>query len=589
MSEDFKASSDIKLIQLSNYVRPKIIESRAKEWVLNGENNNFFQYCIDRYNGSPTNESIINVYTQLLYGKGIRVKGQEDLYGDLNEIFNKREQRKCIRDFKLFGMYAMQIVRARGGGVAAIEHIPINKLGMQKADEKGVINNVYYCEDWNDTYRNKPKELPVFNGVLNQPLMIKLVVPYQPGMFYFANPDYLAGLQYAHIEEEISNFSLNHIQNGLSFGYIINFNNGSALSPEQKDEIERRIKLKLTGSPNAGKFIISFNDGKDAEVTIEKLDVNDAHNQWESLREDAKYQILTAHGVTSPLLFGMPSASGFGSNADELNVASKLLQDYQITPKQHFFIDELKGIIELNGLETDLEFIPLRDSYTDKEPQQTEPQPQIVTDDEEVMNEEGENLGLSEHTHDITCEHVDFDALLSKGEIFNTDDWDIIDSRIAEEVTLTENSLNTIFNFATLPKGNALNPSDQDTSLFRIRYAYAGNPSPEREFCRKMMATERIFRAEDLQNAGVVNAGFGIGGSNTYDIFLYKGGANCKHFWQRVVLLRKGNKRISVNEARRLILELEPEDRDEARWEQNDRKVARIPFDMPNRGYFNPR
>lgn len=103
------------------------------------------------------------------------------------------------------------------------------------------------------------------------------------------------------------------------------------------------------------------------------------------------------------------------------------------------------------------------------------------------------------------------------------------------------------------------------------------------------MKTERIWRAEDLQGAGVVNAGFGINGADTYNIFLYKGGPNCKHFWQRVVLLRKGNKRIDVNEARRLILQLEPEDRADAKWEQNDRKVAKLPFDMPNRGYYNPR
>lgn len=586
MDKEFKPTSDIKLIQLSNYVRPVIEESRAKEWVLNGKNNYFFQYIIDRYNGSPTNESIINVYTKLLYGKGIRVTGQSDLYEDLNELFNKREQRKCLNDYQLFGMYAMQVIKSKGGGVASIEHIPINKLGMEKANEEGVIENVYYCEDWNDTFRNKPKKLPVFNGELTEPLMIKIVVPYQAGMFYYANPDYLAGLQYAQIEEEISNFSLNHIMNGLSFGYIINFNNGSALTPEQKDEIERRIKLKLTGSPNAGKFIISFNDGKEAEVTVEKLDVNDAHNQWESLREDAKYQILTAHGVTSPLLFGMPAASGFGSNADELNVASKLLQDYQISPKQEMFIDELKGILELNGLETDLEFIPLRESYTDAEPQPQAPQIEDEVEDDAVMNEEGENLGLNAH---IDCDHVDFETLLSKGEEYDANQWEIVDTRIADEITLTENSLNTIFNFASLPKGNALNPSEQDTSLFRIRYAYAGNPAPERDFCRKLMATDRIWRAEDLQNAGVVNAGFGIGGSNTYDIFLYKGGPNCKHFWQRVVLLRKGNKRISVNEARRLILQLEPEERNDARWEQNDRKVAKLPFDMPNRGYYNPR
>jgi len=571
MAEETKETSNIKLIQLSNYVRPEITESRSREWVLNGKNNEFFKYVIDRYNGSPTNESVINVYRNLLYGKGIRVKGQTDIYKELNEVFNPREQRKCLTDYKMFGMYAMQLVKSKGGTVATIEHIPINKLGMEKADEKGVINNVYYCEDWNNTYKYKPTKLPVFNGKMTSPLMIKLVVPYQVGMFYYANPDYLAGLQYAHIEEEISNFSLNHILNGLSFGYIINFNNGSSITPEQKDEIERRIKLKLTGSPNAGKFIISFNDGKDAEVTIEKLDVNDAHNQWESLRNDAKYQILTSHGVTSPLLFGIESATGFGSNADELNTASKLLQDYQINPKQNVFIDELKGIIELNGLETDLEFIPLRDSYTDKEPQQVA---QPIIKDDSVMNEEGENLGLKKHEN--KCELVDLEILFSKGEDLDLETYEIIDQRATSEITLRETSLNTIFQLASVPQGDARNRSEQDTSLFKIRYKYAGNQNPEREFCQKVMASKKIFRAEDLENAGVVNPGLGLNGADTYNIFLYKGGVNCQHWWERVILLRKNNKKIGVNDARRMILELEPEDRDNARWGKNPIEVAQI-------------
>jgi hypothetical protein len=551
MAEETKETSNIKLIQLSNYVRPEITESRSREWVLNGKNNEFFKYVIDRYNGSPTNESVINVYRHLLYGKGIRVKGQTDIYKELNEVFNPREQRKCLTDYKMFGMYAMQLIKSKGGTVAAIEHIPINKLGMEKSDDNGVINNVYYCEDWTNTYKYKPKKLPVFNGKMTSSLMIKLVVPYQVGMFYYANPDYLAGLQYAHIEEEISNFSLNHILNGLSFGYIINFNNGSSITPEQKDEIERRIKLKLTGSPNAGKFIISFNDGKDAEVTIEKLDVNDAHNQWESLRNDAKYQILTSHGVTSPLLFGIESATGFGSNADELNTASKLLQDYQINPKQNVFIEELKGIIELNGLETDLEFIPLRDSYTDKEPQKVA---QPIIEDDSVMNEEGENLGLSSHvclSDEMEATPELADHLIGFGEELNYDDYELL--AVNEVDYETDDIIYEALSFATstgVAKPNAR--SEQDSENIVIRYRYVGNPIPEREFCQKMIKANKLYRKEDIQmmESPKTNPGFGKGkgGKKGYSIWFWKGGGKmsskfpngtCKHKWQREIYLKR--------------------------------------------------
>ena len=88
------------------------------------------------------------------------------------------------------------------------------------------------------------------------------------------------------------------------------------------------------------------------------------------------------------------------------------------------------------------------------------------------------------------------------------------------------------------------------------------------------MAKNKVYRAEDLENAGAVNPGFGKGGADTYNIFLYKGGVNCRHWWQRVIYLKKGNKKISVNKAKKMILDLEPEDRKNAKWEANDPKVA---------------
>lgn len=557
---------NVQLIQLSNYVRPEVKEEIGRKWVLNGKENSFFQYIIDRKNGSPTNESVLNVYSQLLYGKGIRIVGQTDIYEELVEVFPKREQRKCLDDYKIFGMYAMQILRAKGGGVAMIKHLPVNKIGFEKMDSNGDINNVYYCEDWSNTIKYKPEMYPIFKGKMSESVMVKVVAPYTAGKYYYSDPDYLAALQYCQIEEEISNFSINHILNGLSFGYIININNGGSLTTEEKDKLERVIKQKLTGSSNAGKFILSFNDGKDAEVTIYPLEVNDAHNQWESLRNEARQQILTCHGVTSPLLFGLATATGFSSNADELDTASKLLQDYQITPKQERFIDELANILELAGLETDLEFIPLRDTYKSTEETQNEVEDNTIDQEDDTKNVNDAEVKMA--SHEIAL------SLIELGEDLS-DEWEIIDDRRCDEITIREEQLNTVFQFAQVPVTPRKN-SEQDTSLFKIRYKYAGNPTPEREFCKKVMDANKFYRAEDLNFKANYNEDFAPSGDDSYNIFKYKGGVNCKHFWQRVIFLKKDNKRISVNQARKMILELEPEDRKDARWTENEKEVAQI-------------
>lgn len=558
--------NNISLIRLSNYVKPPIEERQGIDWVLNGKKNSFFQYVIDRYNGSPTNKAIIDTYNKLIYGKGIAENGKEEVYSELSDIFPKREQKKCIADLETFGQYDMQIIRAKGGGIAQILHLPTNKLGMDKADDEGNINGVWYSENWSNTTRYKPEFYPAFkvvNGRMAESLMVKSVRPYSAGKFYFSDPDYLPALQYADLEEEISNFFINHIKSGLSFGYIINFNNGGDLTDEEKQEIENKIKEKLTGSSNAGKFIISFNDSKEAEVTIVPLEVNDAHNQWEFLVQEARQQLITGHGAY-PNLFGIATANGLSSNADELDVQSRMIQDYQVSPKQELFIDELANIIELNGLNTDLSFIPLRDTY--KSTEQT--QETTVTD-----NTVDEEENTAEEDIELSSDCVNVEDLIALGEDYN-DEWEAIDFRDCHDITLKENDLNVIFQFASIPKSDARTSSEQDTSLFKIRYAYAGDTTGEREFCKKILKANKLYKAEDLNKDLTVNSDFAPSGSNSYNVFNFKGGVNCKHWWKRVIFLKKGNKKISVNEARKLILQLEPEDRADAKWEQNDPRVA---------------
>jgi hypothetical protein len=568
--------NNISLIQLSNYVKPEVKESYGRKWVLNGDKNWFFKYIIDRYNGSPTNESIINVFCRMIYGKGIAINGKNEVYDELNKIFPKREQKKCISDFKMFGQYAMQIVRSKGQGVAQIAHLPMDKLGMEKANEQGDIDNVYYCEDWDNTYKYKPELIPIFKGKMTAPIMVKVVQPYSPGHFYYSDPDYMAGLQYCELEEEIANFCVNHIKSGLSFGYIINFNNGGSLEPEQKDEIEYMIKQKLTGSSNAGKFILSFNDGKEAEVSVVNLEVNDAHSQWEFLSKESSMKIVTAHGAF-PNLFGIATSSGLGNNADELDVQSKLVQDYQIYPKQSTFIDELASILELAGLETDLAFIPLRDTYKSVEASQEVAKTEPVDDTIDVEEDSEEDMKLSANISNV-------EILLKKGEDINYDEWDLVDDRRCDEMTLKENDLNTVFEFASVPKTSD-KKSVQDTSLFKIHYRYAGKRSfnakgedVTRDFCDKMLKSNKLFRADDLNDNYTYNETFSPEGEKLkgYNIFNFKGGTNCQHWFQRVIFLKKGNDKISVNEARRMILALEPEDRASAKWVANDKKVAQV-------------
>ena len=83
--------------------------------------------------------------------------------------------------------------------------------------KKGEIENVYYSFDWSNTVKNRPIPLKIFKGEMTEKEMILLYKPYESGSFYYSNPDYLAGLQYAEIEEEISNFQYKSYKKRFKF------------------------------------------------------------------------------------------------------------------------------------------------------------------------------------------------------------------------------------------------------------------------------------------------------------------------------------------------------------------------------------
>jgi hypothetical protein len=185
-----------------------------------------------------------------------------------------------------------------------------------------------------------------------------------------------------------------------------------------------------------------------------------------------------------------------------------------------------------------------------------------------------------------------YSKLMEMGEDEDLENYDLIDARPANEY---DADVRGGLNLASTVKSTPNKKSDQDTLIIKVRYAYMGNNNPQRDFCKKMWDAKKIYRVEDLDsdnpnyngNANGVNPGLGIGGADNYNIFLYKGGANCRHYFERRTYLKKNNKKITVTEAIKKINELDPSLRKEARIVKNPKEVAMYPANMPNNGYYN--
>lgn len=586
----------IRIVNLSTYTTPEVKEYKNKEWVAYGEDNNYYQFLIDRYNGSATNNAAINGISQMIFGRGLDATNSNkrpDEYAQMKSLLKDDDVRKLSYDLKLMGQCAMQVIyNKKHTRIVEVAHFPIETLRSGKANEEGEVDSYYYTADWSELKpSDEPERLPAF-GSSKEEIEIYCVKPYRAGFYYYSPVDYQGGLQYAELEEEIANYHLNNIMNGLAPSMLINFNNGIP-DEEERSIIESKIREKFSGSSNAGRFILSFNDNNESGATVEPVQLSDAHQQYQFLSEESMSKVMVSHRIISPMLLGIKDSTGLGNNAEELKTASVLMDNTVIRPFQNLLISAFDNILAFNGITLNLyfrtlqplEFVDLENAMT-KEQVEEETGEKLSTQLKAPCWDGYEQIGtkIKDGKEVPNCVPLeDIDRL--KSDIYNSlmniededlSDYELIDTRPANEY---DDALNSSLNLASVVSSSPAKTSEQDTSILKIRYKYTTGRSTagqSRDFCEKMLSANKVYRKEDLDKQSSDNSQFAPSGESTYNIWLYKGGVNCSHYWERRTYLRKNNERISVAEARAKIMQLDPSLRSEAKMPVNEPEVAQI-------------
>jgi hypothetical protein len=528
----------------------------------------------------------------MIYGKGLDATDSNrkpDAYAQMMTLFTPDCTRKVSYDLKLMGQCALQVIYSKDRSkIVKLEHIPVETLRAEKCNDKGEIEAYFYHYDWAKYKRSDDlKRIPAF-GYSKEGLEILYIKPYRAGFKYYSPVDYQGGTQYAELEEEISNYHLNNILNGLAPSMLINFNNGTP-DPEQRELIERRIYEKFSGSSNAGKFILAFNDNAETAADIQPIQLSDAHNQYQFLSDESSRKILVSHRVVSPMLLGIKDNTGLGNNADELKTATILMDNTVIRPFQRLLIENFDKILAYNGISLNLYFKTLQPlEFTDLD----------NVEDAETREEETGVKMSSDVDKFIDTEIADALIDLGEDEEELLKDFDLIDEaevdyELEDEQDQKIKELNEQVELASTGSAKPYSESEQDgkskqkgqeDTIFLVRYMYNPQKTQDnsREFCKKMVSAKKVYRKEDIKamETRVVNAGFGKGGSDTYSIWLYKGGARCHHKWFRRIYARKeGSKSlgdtISTTQARSKGF----------KPEANAQKVPVAPKDMKYKGY----
>lgn len=327
-------------------------EVRGQEWIANGKKNDYPNWLYSLYTDSATLQTLIDGVVDYVGGDEINMnfdlgwgKNKVNRLGmTINDLVGV-----CATDYCVFGGFYLQVIRNTVGKVSELYWLDYRYV---RSDKKN--NTFYYSEDFakDKTYgRCKclvyPKFIPDFDDNVS---IFFCKRPQTRGTYPL--PRYSGALKPIMTDIKINNFNLNEVNNNFTVSAVINMNNGI---PDEatKDKIERDLEEKFTGSENAGRFLVSYNEDKDHAAEITRLNTDDFDKRYEALQARTQSQIYVAFRAT-PNLFGLPNQTT-GFNAQEYQSAYSLFYRTVIRPIQNQIVDALDKITGMNG---SIEIVP---------------------------------------------------------------------------------------------------------------------------------------------------------------------------------------------------------------------------------------
>ena len=602
------------ILKLSQYQERSYAESaNSKGFVNYGDDNLFPQYLIDLFHSSSTHNALTTTIATMVFGEGFDATTLDGRLAFDQWNLNDELRKACV-DFQIQGGFALEVNWSLDRTtIANVSHLPFENIRSGFVNEEEKVDYYYYSKDWSSK-RAEVDEICTFDPErnLDHPTQILYVKPFSPGSFYYPKPCYTGSIDYIELDKEIGKYHINNMLNGMAPSYRVHFLNG--IPPEEeRNRIRMDIERQMTGAGNAGKFIVTYSDDPERRPIFEPFELSDAHNQYQFLSEEVTAKIMVGHRVTNPQMFGVAVPGKLGGGG-ELAESAALFEQNVIAPNAEVVSSTIQTLMRASGIETTI--IPLGAMVEEANVAQSYTGIQISSA-LDVISKVGTGeltkaqatqllvsmlgFGLDQATAlfeselNLSSDEVNLDAswefLDALGEDMS-DDWELIDE--VEVDNDLEAARDALWAFAERVPGDSNRKSEMDNDIVRIRYKYDGGLSDDsREFCKKMVRAQRVWRKEDIQAAGglAVNPGFGPGGSDTYSIWEFKGGPWCSHRWIRQTYLKKDNNRkVDVAEAKRIISRLPIEERKANQIKSEVGGIQDIkPRNMPNNGYLNPR
>lgn len=313
-------------------------EARGKNYVTWGDDDTYPNFLYQLYLDCPILATIINGTTNFVSGNGIRCNIQGWEYANKKKETWEHLFQKLAYDYLTFGICYVQVIRDKAGRICEFYHLDSRYMRSDEYNEMFFFN-----KEFGKRYGRSSKTIIYPKYVADAEdapsSVICIKTPYSRGTYGI--PTWGSAVKAVMTETAIDDFHLSEIENNFSASAIINFNNGQP-EPEMVDEIEKNISEKFSGQNNAGRFLLSFNNGKDNETTVERLNSDDFDERYEALSKKTERQIYTAFGCSGNL-FGVPTETN-GFNSEEYSQTFTIYNRTRVRPIQMQFVDAFDGI-----------------------------------------------------------------------------------------------------------------------------------------------------------------------------------------------------------------------------------------------------
>lgn len=321
--------------------------TRRDSWVKFDYDNQYPERVLDMVNSSPLQKSILESRKTYILGAGLD-KVDENVYTpNMYESWIDLIE-KCVSDYVYLNAFAVQVILNESGNRFSFYHQPVQQVRFANYNDKNFIEKAYLCTDWRKAQKNKNVvEIPMFGSETPKKGKAYLLYfkPDQVGEYYYGIPEYMSAANYIMADAALSQYYNNYIHNNFSANLALRF--PTEPTEEKKEELYENLRKSFGGAENAGNILLLFGEnGVVPEInSIESVNA-DLYN---SVVDIIKLALVSANRLTSPILAGIATSSGFSSKSDEMIAAYTLYKLTVINSERAFLLKGFNKMLEMNG------------------------------------------------------------------------------------------------------------------------------------------------------------------------------------------------------------------------------------------------